>query len=100
MTVKSMTPWKSFQRQIITPGKEACEGNVQGYPIRSTASLGWSAGPCIPASLCFLSSLGRPESFQICHLRGLLVLSCPVDTQTPEETVIMLSPVPTGTLGV
>lgn len=97
MTVKSMTPWKTFQRQIISPGKAACEGNVQGY--LSTPQPAWgrvlgraSLRPCIPL---LPLSLGRPESFQICHLRGLLVLSCPVDTQMPEETV-MLSPDPRG----
>lgn len=100
MTAKSMTPWNTFQRQIITPVKEACEAPAVGKckGILSAPQPAW-AGVLGPASPCFLSSLGRPESFRICHLRGLLVLSCPVDTQTPEETV-MLSPVPTGTLGV
>lgn len=80
MTVKSMTPWKMFQRQIITPDKEACEGNVHSAPQSAWGGeLGpASLRPCIPL---LPLSLGRPESFQICHLRGLLVLPCPVDTQ-------------------
>lgn len=90
-----MTPWKMFQRQIITPDKEACEGNVHSAPQSAWGGeLGpASLRPCIPL---LPLSLGRPESFQICHLRGLLVLPCPVDTQTPEDTVITLCPDPLG----